>query len=433
MISGDLALSGAAVALIGVILYCRYVGGGWRSPVGFLGATWAVAALPALMFETQGLQAAAYVLCAVFLLGTAVGYVAAMNGVRSSTDRLAAPANLPEVDPGPLRFLIAFGGCCGLAAVCAYVVLAEERPSSFTDLEGWLAIPVQYSVARYGGDFVEPIAVRLLLAFNYAASITSGLLIGLTGLKGKMKIVSLPLVASCLVTLLTTAKAPMLIAILGSLAGYLAARVGRPRNEARKRSVLPGLLLGVLLAFIAVMSMVFRYGMSDDVDTDLLADRLIGYFFGHMYALSAWCQFGDLLQADPQWGRYTFAGVFEAIGVYQREAGMYSPIALSSMAEESNVFTVFRGVIHDYTLAGAVVFFVLIGYLCGYVLRLLRRGTCTAGALTVLTTLYLFFAWSPIVSVVSYNVIILGLVLVFTTLRIAAQRARLRNSVVGSF
>src|SRR5262249_22704706 len=76
----------------------------------------------------------------------------------------------------------------------------------------------------------------------------------------------------------------------------------------------------------------------------------------------------------------------------------------------SNIFTAFRGLLQDFTFPGAV----LLSFVSGMVAAV-AYGKTVAGSMRYIPLLagyYAFVLWSPIVSILNYNSVLLALLMV---------------------
>jgi oligosaccharide repeat unit polymerase len=99
-------------------------------------------------------------------------------------------------------------------------------------------------------------------------------------------------------------------------------------------------------------------------------------------------------------GLYTFAGPLDIIGFNERQLGFYSEF-VSLPNGYSNIYTAFRGLIHDFTLTGSILVCFCIG-----IFAQLSYQRCRDGNIIWLIPLSLFFAFtlfSPFISIFSSN------------------------------
>src|SRR5260370_25887241 len=128
----------------------------------------------------------------------------------------------------------------------------------------------------------------------------------------------------------------------------------------------------------------------------------------------------------PTWGRYTFAGLFDLARLSPRAQGLYTDQMLVDR-EPYNIYTVFRGLIQDFTLPGALAFVGAIGFLAQLVYARVRSGLLTYSAF--LAAFYAFTVWSFITDIFIYNTIIASFLVLATYLRIAQGASLHRVSV----
>src|SRR5258708_21631544 len=126
--------------------------------------------------------------------------------------------------------------------------------------------------------------------------------------------------------------------------------------------------------------------------------------FGYLAAFSQW-----MSGSRPEslgLGAYTFGGLLDLAGLHPRVFGVYMYSVTLSGQEESSVYTAFRGLIEDFSFAGAAVICIGSGALCGYGYGQLRRGRLRWAL--GLSAFYAFVAWSPLGSLFVYNGLILA-------------------------
>jgi len=418
----SLALSTAF--LIVIILAGRLAQGSWRAPGAFFGLIWLIASVPAIAFLPRYVSASTMLLVASF-----VGAMLAGSQLTLNRDMRAAPPVSAPYSGQPMPRLRALAAAVfvfslgGIAACVGYVWDAGYSLLELGEPQTWLDMAVHYSAARYHGDYVEPLIVRFFLASNFVGAMVGGVLLAVARTAPVRIVAGLPALSGALITIITTAKSPMLLAGVFLLSGWLAQRASMPPNTAVRISTGRSIAIGVaviLMGAIGTASLALRYG-PETTDAALLTERIAGYVFGHMVALSAWLATENWNLLEPTWGTFTFAGLFEFLGLSTRSAGLYEPIGLNEWSAESNVFSALRGAIIDFGLFGAWLVTALAGALSGHAYSRLRAGKGTALSRLGLLVYYAFAAWSPIVSVLSYNVLLLAIVVSAIILLLATR------------
>jgi oligosaccharide repeat unit polymerase len=126
---------------------------------------------------------------------------------------------------------------------------------------------------------------------------------------------------------------------------------------------------------------------------------------GQIAAFGTW--FGHYLQegGDKSLGGITFAGPFDALHLKERNQGIYTE-SIAIGESETNVYTIYRGLVEDFGIAGALVFQFIMGCLASHFYAGLSRfNRWSIPALSCYYAFYLFY----LASIFSYNAIILTL------------------------
>lgn len=404
------------LCMLKVTLVARLAHGSWTHPSVYFCAIWLATVTPGVAAAFAPLEPMATIIPALFLLAFLLGTLS------------IGPARASLVEEGLfstqfLGVVVLLFGICGVVAAVSYAVSAFPPGSALLDPATWADIALRYSVDRYAGTETEPLAVRVLISFNFAGAILGGVLVAVGG--GRyVKWAALPVVAGVAITLLTTAKAVFLICSFGALAGWLSAERLRSRDNLDKRNAWALSIAGFMAVAVFVGAQAIRYETSSGAGFALLMERLQGYVTGQLYAFSAWVRLGGAWNTEFALGRYTFAGIFDFLGLYRRAGGVYEFIALKGAAPSSNVFTAFRGLIQDFTLPGALFLTVILGTTTQFALRWasgrFQLALCTA----FLVAIYFFIGWSHVISVFVYNTTILAIGLVTVVLLLAVRPSR---------
>jgi oligosaccharide repeat unit polymerase len=422
----------ATAVLLGIAGWSRVLQGTWAAPGAFFSLVWIVAAAPAALILPNYVTSSAMLLVASFALAVLLGSQLMLVDLTSDSDAAFSSVDSFSRSHGgsKLRILpaaVSFLGVCGFAACVGYVWDAGYELPQLVNGGVWLEMALHYSVARYQQDYVEPASIRLLVAANYAGAICGGVLLATEHRFGRRLLGALSTAAGTVITVITTAKSAMLLTALFTLAGWLSFKSLMISRPVRGRSLKRMFVLAAIFVAIAVVgtaSLVLRYG--EGTDADLITERVGGYLFGHMAALSAWLAVEDWRDVPHTWGALSFAGPAEVLNLTARTVqGFYNQIGLNDWAAESNVFTALRGAITDFGLFGAWIAAMLMGAFGGLCYRRLRsRAKATSLSMTGLAVFYGFAGWSPFVSILAYNVTMLAIVITAVVLEIAWSEIR---------
>ena len=97
-----------------------------------------------------------------------------------------------------------------------------------------------------------------------------------------------------------------------------------------------------------------------------------------------------------------------------RELGVFGDQSVDIGESASNIYTVFRPLIEDFTFAGALMVLALTGFVTGFSFVRMRNGS--VASIAVVSLFYSFVAWSHVTSLLAYNTILLAFVLWWMTL-----------------
>ncbi len=204
--------------------------------------------------------------------------------------------------------------------------------------------------------------------------------------------------------------------------GVLAGRVQRGDLSLINRATIK-VALGLLVPAVAllVFAMLARPGQGmwgQDEQAAKVVYYLKSYAFGHLYAFSDWFSSyflggGTMAYTDP--GRLTFGyWTFMALGEYVNPEynlppGYYDEYYGVDKVLKSNIFTIFRGMIYDFTLIGSFLFMGAAGAICSYAYRRMLlvnnpvvSQTIFIFAIGAIYQSYIFsmFAWSSTIAAI---------------------------------
>jgi oligosaccharide repeat unit polymerase len=161
--------------------------------------------------------------------------------------------------------------------------------------------------------------------------------------------------------------------------------------------------IGVAVAVcFALIVQVLRGGIEQPGDMVVTLEHLRPGFLGYLAAFSEWDRVGS---DSLSWGFFTFPGLFDFIGMRSREIGVYTA-SVSLSGVDTNIYTVFRGLIEDVGIYGALAALATVGFIAGWAYRQVRRGRYRY--CVILAGYYACCIWSPIASFFAYNGLVLA-------------------------
>ena len=422
------------LTLIGLALVVRQVKRSWLSPGPLVALIWAIYISACLLLTDYTIYASGIWVVALFVFSVIFGTLLSEGFDCSSGGRPQCSISKPEMlrtwERRSLRFsllfaLVAFLGCIRLLFV------SFAKFSVDFSLMGLLSLGHQWSVERYSGG-LEPWSVRLLIMWVYPAVLLAGISFALARNRMQKWLAVTPLVPAALVGTVFAARAGLLISLICWFSGYFAVRhrqTGGTYALFRKKFVvlLSVLMVSGLSFFMAIDTVRIFKGGNLEVGTDL--PRLSKYFLGSVPAFCDWVH-GPKSQ-EITMGAYTFAGVFDLLGVKQRQVGLYERYETLAGGEDTNIYTLFRGLIQDFTLPGAVIFCVLLGVAAGHAASSEPKNQ--VGTVLTLAGYYGFIIFSPLSSLFTYNGLILAWLVAALVLGMRTREPVVYARMVPSF
>jgi oligosaccharide repeat unit polymerase len=299
-----------------------------------------------------------------------------------------------------------YGLICTAVALagCAYLLFTslQEFGLSFSWI-GVLEVGARWTLMRYD-DVLEPWSVRLLVMWLHPAALLGGILFACSSKRVDRLIGAVTLLPAVADGILAGARAAILLGLVCWIGGYVSTRCVRDHGRLRlfsARSLVSLTLAGAcLVGMFAGIDAVRDSKWYQAFVLDFREQKLVTYMFGSPAVFADWYAHADISGAEL--GARTFAGEFDLLGIKTRTIGRYTALAnVVAGAEESNVYTFFRGMIEDFTPFGAVVVGACIGGFASW--NYVTGSRNYRNAVFWLSAFYSTMLFSPIISLLSFN------------------------------
>jgi oligosaccharide repeat unit polymerase len=444
------ALSSAWIpdlVLLAMTAYARVRSGSWFSPAAFFGLYWVgvlTASLIAMDHALPGLGIWALVtLVMAVQMGSAVAETRPKNlGILRSVaddfvaDQSVADSQVDKVEMGQAMRCRLQKICLFLLAValfgCIYFVwVSLDLFGQMLSVASLIQMAAKWTVLRYG-EFSDPWPLRLAAIWMYPAALLGGILSSIAALRRERLLGISSVSPALLYTFLTGGRAAFILAFALWLAGRWAARIAvsdRPATFFRKKTVLAfaALAAGMLLMFTAVNT--FRGAKELSHPAELFLEfnngQIRNYMFGPPAAFAEWFAHGDndsRTGGTLTWGALTFQGMFDTLQIRPKTLGTYSDSERTVGSEGTNIFTMFRGLIQDFSFPGAILVCVFWGW-CGG--RAYARRSLAAKNLLVLAAFYAVAIFGGLMCPFTFNSTIFAWVVAWMALGKKTQSADL--------
>jgi oligosaccharide repeat unit polymerase len=243
-------------------------------------------------------------------------------------------------------------------------------------------------VDRYTESTIENIFAQISNISTYVTVCLGGLIFpGYRGLVGKLRILFLSMAPSLALMTIAGAKGTIFLCIAIFYGGFLVRRLRKGDNRLIDIGTLSRASAGlaVLLPFVTI-SFLSR-GLYEDAATVDLSSSLyrnfVSYSSAHIYAFSDWFSWyigseSHIFYARDELtgGFFTFMSIFKALGSTKVvPPGYYDEYFQYSWFLQTNIYTIFRGLITDFSLPGSIVFMYIIGLVSNSIfVRLISNG-----------------------------------------------------------
>lgn len=301
----------------------------------------------------------------------------------------------------------------------------------FTDT---LNVAGRYIAMRYEGTLQENLYSKISLAFSYLSVSLGGLVFGqerkTLRRTGVMLLAFVPAFSSML---FQGDKGLLFLFITLFYAGFLVTQVFRAELKLYDRDLLKLSTVLFLLVVPAVIAAFLSRGLQSESDSYYVASRLSfylrSYAFGHLYAFDDWFRSysGDISQVsyayeDAGYGFYTFMSIFNLLGAGREVPhGVYEEYYFFGEVLSTNIYTMFRGLIVDFGIAGSIIFVFLLGLVVHAAFYFLLNTKRPALWVAIFVYSIGYFYTSFIISLMIWNVIPFSIVLFAMILAISSM------------
>jgi oligosaccharide repeat unit polymerase len=282
-------------------------------------------------------------------------------------------------------------------------------------LENLAVVAKEFSAARYGEGYREPLLASLCVTGTYLGALLAGILLASTSSKSRRFLALLPILGAISVAAVETTKATPYFTVILLTASYLATRVvvsaGRDKLITWPRLHKSVSALGALaLLFIGIQLTRYGYSASNGGQLDEVIATLHVSAFGYLGAFSAWFHGHVGVHNDLTFGGSSFAGLLDIGGVRDRPAGLsQESVYVGASRIPTNIYTMFRMLIQDFGLAGSLLVLAIVGFIASRAFVGVTQGNTRY--IPILAADYATTLWSPMTGYFEYNSLLLAFIL----------------------
>jgi oligosaccharide repeat unit polymerase len=395
----------AYAVLVIVTVAARLRCGSWFAPAAFVGMVWSFFTGASLCIVDYPIPGRGLWMLVVLIVAMQLGALLAHElqpqrraatgpDWQNALDSLIVPCR---------RYALLFSALA--LAGCVYLLFSSlnEFGLPFTPL-GVLEVGAKWTLLR-DGDVFEPWSIRVLVTWFHPAALLGGVLFACSHRRADRAIAVLTLLPSVLYGVFIGARAAILLGLTCWIGGFVATLCiqhhGRLALFTVKRLILLLVTGAGMLGMFASINAVRDSSWQQDFVPQAAETQLEDYMFGSPAAFADWYAHSDTETPGAEWGAQTFANAFDILHLRSRIIGRYTETSNVIGTERTNIYTLFRGLIEDFTAAGAALIAVCIGGGAGWVYG--RSSEKPRVALFWLSAFYAALLYSPIISLFSFN------------------------------
>lgn len=273
---------------------------------------------------------------------------------------------------------------------------------------------------RYADETAAPLISRIFLMIGYCGASIGGFVY--KALKRRKWLAFFPILGVLMLSIVTTARAPVIYAGILWWSSYLACEVFQGKRRVRldaRKILMGGLGVFLLIAFFVILQALRGGRVEYEIMISQL-DRMRIWFFGYLGGFSVWFDSSYFSGISPAMGLYTFAGIFDLLGLGDRRLGIFDEFISIGDGYSTNIYTAYRSLIVDFGLLGTLSIFGVLGYLMNSVYMKVLRGRVKWSVL--LNAFYCCVLWAHVTSFLAYNLLIFTFLVNFLFLSFVDRR-----------
>jgi oligosaccharide repeat unit polymerase len=235
---------------------------------------------------------------------------------------------------------------------------------------------MRYAEMRYSDAISVNIFGQLSLILAYIGVILGGFVYACSRNAVPRALVLVSAFLPSVVVMITqSAKGLFILSVAMFYGATLVCRLNHDKRTLIGRETAVRALIGIVVVLPLIGVSFLSRGLYRSTDTDYLTEQLLRYFAsyssGHLFAFSDWFSHAlgkpsimEYFDDGASYGFYTFMAIFKAFGSTREvPPGTFDEYYHYGIFLQSNVYTMFRGLILDFGFVGTVVFTFLSGWL----------------------------------------------------------------------
>lgn len=312
------------------------------------------------------------------------------------------------------------------------IILHGFSLSNILDISTLLEMNNDLSNSRYSGDNVQGgLLGQIMGIFIGSCSLLGGFVFSISTIQKNKYICFSSLLPALFGALTQGAKMGIITSVFLFISGYITCCFIQNKSIIIKKATVIKGLIGMCAFFsVLLVSMMFRIGIFDIDTFFVVITKFISYAFGHLPAFDLWFDSQSLIPDSLTFGGKFFMGITNFLGILKREDGLYQKFyTISIDDDETNVFTIYRVFIDDFSIIGTPIFCMFLGYLSQKMYINCRKLKNWRVASSFLVAFYFMTFWSFVTSVFVYTTYIVMIFLFYLIISVTSRKVRIKTHV----
>lgn len=288
------------------------------------------------------------------------------------------------------------------------------EPGEFVD--DLFGTAYRYLNDRYNGRIIPNLYAQIGIVLNYTGVCIGGIVITTRrGLFGKLIVFILSFVPAALHMAIYADKGTLFLCASLFYGGVLLTRIHKGDTSLTNRKTNRIFLICFVLLLPVLLASFMARGIDEGTNeeaVDKLLFYIASYAFGHLYAFSDWFSnltYGESMnvyfnQEHYTNGLFTFMSIFKTLGLpADVPDGYYDEYYNYQNIIQSNIYTLFRGAIQDFSFAGAYLYLLITGAALNFAYHrvLTARFPLISGAVFICMMGYIYSSF--LISIMVWN------------------------------
>lgn len=398
----------------------------WFAPASFFSLYWTLAvALPIIATPQEYVSIPAVIFVFFATFAVLAGSLLGMGLLKKSPFRVER-IGITEQSIRHIRLGVVISSVLGILSALVAMLDVGFGVRSIFSLYSLVDVANWFSVGRYQGGYTPSIISQVLRIFVFLAPLLGGVLAGIGMTKREILLIGLSLLPALLITVTQTQRGVIIMAGIFFISSFSAMKIALGNlPKINVKTFMLGLLIGSLAFMLFVVVALFRAGSSDFGNLVFLMRKIYSVAFGHLTGFSVWFDDYRPFYSELALGKYSVAGIFDALGISKRELGLFQNYILLHSGFLTNIFTVFRPLIEDFGIIGCISILILMGFSVTSAYSQVYLGRLLY--VPVLSAFYSFVLMSFNTSVWIWNTVIVAFVFYSGVFWVAIKREKIES------